>query len=706
MYMKRLSVLVVSVLVLNTVTWTANVTTQRNDNYRSSLNLSEQILNTSNVNQSSFGKLFTRAVKGQVYAQPLYLSGVNIQGKGVRNLVFVATQENNVYAFDADDAAQTAPHWEVNLGKPMPVTDIANIQDLKPVVGITSTPVIDTSSNTIYIVAKSKDGTVRQSLHALDVATGKPRAGSPVVIEGKVGNITFDTKMHLQRPALLLSNGVVYIAFGSHGDREPWHGWVMGYDSRSLRQVSILNTTPTGKQGAIWQSGTGPAADDSGNLYFITGNGTFNANTGGKDLGQSFIKTDRNLSVSDWFAPCNHGFLNSIDLDLGSTGTLLIPQLSLLIGGGKNGYLYVMNTSNMGHYQSSADCGASANKSSGGDKQIVQKIGVIPDATRYRGHLHGTPVYWNGSAGQFLYMWGEGDRLKQFKYEGGKFSSSPTITSSFSAQRGMPGGMLALSGSQSDAVLWASLPHCPGASECDAGDNPAPGILRAFDAKNVSKELWNSSQNSGRDGLDGLLAKFNTPTVANGKVYVATFSNKLVVYGLLNGNPPSPTLNTTVQLGEGWNLVSLPIQPANTGIGSVLSGIASKVEVVYAFNGSAYQGYLPGETGNDLTTMEAGRGYWVYMNSAGTLNLSGKAAAKSVNLTEGWNLAGFSSTASQSVESALSSINGKFEAVYGFDNAANNYRAYVPSEGGDLTRLEPGKGYWIYATSAGVWQLP
>jgi hypothetical protein len=252
----------------------ANVTTQRYDNYRSGVNSKEAILTPSNVNVNKFGKLFSRTVSGQIYAQPLYLSHVTIPGKGQRNLVFVATEDNNVYAFDADDPNASAPIWQVKLGTPVPNKDVDNAQDIKPNIGITSTPVIDPATNTIYLVAKSKDGSnYPHHLHALDVATGQHKSGSPVRITASVpgnqelsaspwyssnrGTLNFNSRWSLQRPSLLLLNGIIYIAFGSHGDRDPYHGWVLGYNATTLKQELTYCTTPYGKQGAVWQSGLG-----------------------------------------------------------------------------------------------------------------------------------------------------------------------------------------------------------------------------------------------------------------------------------------------------------------------------------------------------------------------------------------------------------------------------------------------------------------
>jgi hypothetical protein len=275
----------------------AAVLTQHNDNFRTGANLNETQLNTTNVNVSQFGKLFSRAVDGFVYAQPLYLPDVAIPQMGVHNVVYVATEHNSVYAYDADDPAASSPLWQVNLGDSVPSTDIApDYGDLIPEIGITGTPVIDPVAGAIYVVAKSKDRDgYHQKLHALDVSTGAEQFGGPVEIAGSVlgtgdanvnGTVGFDPFVQLNRPGLLLSNGRVYVAFGSHADMDPYHGWVMAYDAATLQQVAVYNTTPDGGRGSIWMSGQGLTADPVGNIYVTSANGTCDAAADcGRNLG-------------------------------------------------------------------------------------------------------------------------------------------------------------------------------------------------------------------------------------------------------------------------------------------------------------------------------------------------------------------------------------------------------------------------------------
>ena len=349
-----------------------SVLTQHNDSARTGANLSETALNVSNVNVSQFGKLFSRAVDGQIYAQPLVVSNVNIPGIGARNVVFVATMHNSVYAFDAEDPAVTVPYWQVNLGPSVPNQDVGS-PDIQPEIGITATPVIDISSNTIYLVAKTKEsGAYFQRLHALNLSSGQERASSPVVIgasvpgigNGNVGGvIIFSALKQLNRPGLLLLNGHVYVAFGSHGDHLGATGWVLGYDAATLQRTAVFNSDPDGWLGAIWQAGQGLAADAAGFIYLMTGNGDFNYATGGHDLGMSFVKLRTpDLSVADWFTPYNYFDLNSDDLDLSGSGPLLIPGTNLVVGGGKEGVLHLLDRSNMGHFHA------------GGNTQIVQNF--------------------------------------------------------------------------------------------------------------------------------------------------------------------------------------------------------------------------------------------------------------------------------------------------------------------------------------------
>ena len=529
-----LAVLVAAGLTASVVAQTS-VTTQHNDVARTGANLTETALNTTNVNVSQFGKLFERFVDDEIYGQPLYVDGLTIPGQGVRNVVFVATNNDSVYAFDADDPAAINPLWFATYTNPaagiVPVarTDVGQAcgtyVDFAGRIGIGGTPVIDPVAQTIYFVTRTKEsGVFVQRLHALDIRDGTERPGSPLLIQASVvgtgdgrdaqNNIAFNPRTHNQRAALLLDHGTVYVSWASYCDQGPYHGWILGYDAASLQQVMVYNTSPDGGLGGIWQSGGGLTADPAGNIYALTGNGSFNGDTGGRNFGNSFIKVSPAGTLVDWFTPFNWSFLNATDEDLGIQNALLVPDTNLIVGGGKEGVMYVLDRNNLGHYRS------------GNNGQIVQSFQASSAA-----RMNGAPVYWNSPTyGPAIYVWPAGDPLKVFRLVGGLFQTPASAQSSILAPTGMPGGMLSLSASGSavgTGILWATLSRGG-----DANHASQPGILRAYDASNVTRELWNSQQNATRDSL-GLFSKFSPPTIADGKVFVATLSNKLVVYGLI-----------------------------------------------------------------------------------------------------------------------------------------------------------------------------
>ncbi|MBU6400817.1 MAG: hypothetical protein KGS61_10895, partial [Verrucomicrobia bacterium] len=368
-----------------------NVLTYHNDNARTGQNQDETVLSPANVAPNTFGKLFDCPVDGYVYAQPLYMSGVQIPGQGTHNVVFVATEHDSVYAFDADTSqgSTVAPLWQTRLldpnagESPVPITDYG-LSD-PPEEGVTGTPVIDPVSGTLYVVAKIKNYqtvTYVQRLFALDVATGTNKFGGPVDIAASVagsgdgsegsGDVSFEPFYEFQRPGLLLLNGVVYVTFASQGDITPYHGWVLGYAAQSLQLVSAFNDTPNGSDGGIWMSGAGPASDSSGSLYLLTGNGTFDANSGGADYGDSFVKlvsSGSSLRPVDYFTPYNQTWMEANDADLGSGGALVLPDAvgspahpHLVVGAGKNGTIYLLDRDNLGQYHPQ------------GDTQIVQEL--------------------------------------------------------------------------------------------------------------------------------------------------------------------------------------------------------------------------------------------------------------------------------------------------------------------------------------------
>jgi hypothetical protein len=527
----------------------AGTLTHHNDTYRTGQNNTEAALTTGNVNKNQFGKLFSQLVDGQVYAEPLWLPNVNLPGKGVHNVVFVATEHDSVYAFDADSKTLNPnPLWHTSFTNPPNVTSIpkGDIEvglDLSPEVGITSTPVIDTANGTIYLEARTKDtrGTPNcpgpnnvgspyfHFLHALDLTTGSEKAGSPVMICAQVagsgydnsgGVVYFDSMRTHQRPALLLLNGVVYLGFGALEDIDHYHGWVLGYNANTLAQVAVFNDTPNGAKGGIWQSGGGLLADSAGNIYFSTGNGTFDANTGGADYGSAFMRVAPNgsaLKVLDYFTPFNQSGLNLeiINADLASAGPMLLPDQTgsiphLAVACGKTGTIYLMNRDNLGQYNTTGD-------------NIVQALNTTIGVGSVPTGNWGTPAYFNGQ----IYLQGIDDPLKQYTLWHAP-SANPLLSASPMAVSpelvGYPSPVAVVSSNGvTNGIVWEIQ------SDGNAGGKSA--TLRAFDAANIGHEIYNSGQSGKRD-VAGAAVKFATPTVANGKVYVPS-AVELDVYGLL-----------------------------------------------------------------------------------------------------------------------------------------------------------------------------
>jgi hypothetical protein len=493
-----------------------NVLTVNYDNNRTSANLNETILKPSEVNADSFGMLWAYPVDGQIYAQPLYAGQLSVGGQ-TRNVVYVATMHNSLYAFDADQPPGAALLWTTNFGPSVPNT-FYNFNDIQPEVGILGTPVIELAGGIIYLVANTlENGVCLYRLHALDLSTGVEKSGSPVVIgasvpgnapDGVGGVVSFNASDHLQRPGLLLLNGVVYIAFGSHGDILPYHGWILGYDASSLRQVAAFNTTPNGAAGSVWQAGHGLAADDQGNVYAVAANGDYD---GTSNWGESFLKlsTQNGLSVADWFTPDNWATMNQNDFEIGNSGPVIVPGTDLVVGGGKLGNIYLLKRSQMGHSMT-------------GNAGTVQTFQVVNFGIFSR-------ALWNRASGPIFYISGWGDPLKAFRLSNGKFDETPVSQTVQAFAQPYLGMAISGDGVTDDStILWATT--------ADQTGEPVPGTLRAFDASDLSVELWNSDVNASRDSL-GVFAKFAIPTVANGRVYVPTFSNQLAVYGLLRLQP-------------------------------------------------------------------------------------------------------------------------------------------------------------------------
>lgn len=504
-----------------------------NDNFRTGQNLNETVLTPANVNSSQFGKLFSYSTDGISHASPLYVANVAIAGTGSRNVVYVATEHNTVYAFDADGRS-TSPLWQVSFINPaagittVPPADTGETGDINPEIGISSTPVIDVASGTIYVVAKTKEVSggstnYRHRLHALDLRTGAEKFGGPVVLQASVagtgagstgGVLQFNSLRHNQRPALLLSNGVIYIAFASHGDQSPYHGWVLGYNATTLQQTMAYCDSPNGSQAGIWQGGMGPAADSAGNVYFTTGNGAFNANSGGTEYGDSIIKLSPAGVVADYFTSKDQSVMNSNNWDLSSSGPLLLPDQTssrphLLVSAGKNGTIYLVDRDNMGHFTSN-------------DSGVVQTLSnIFPNGTPEPGN-YSAPVYFNGT----VYFGPVNDRVKAFPVNNGLLSTTPTSTSA--SIYPYPGAVLAASANgSSNGILWALQRNDSAVAE--PGSKAA--TLRAYSTASLSTELYNSSQAGASDAF-GPGAKFTVPLVANGRVYVLSQS-QLSAFGLL-----------------------------------------------------------------------------------------------------------------------------------------------------------------------------
>ncbi len=479
-----------------------NITTQHSDNLRDGLNAGETLLTQANVNSTQFGRLFKVVVDDQVFAQPLVVNSVSIGG-GTHSVVYVATANNSIYAFDGVSGTR---YWQVNLG-PAFVVDDAGISctDTLDSAGIMSTPVIDLTHNALYVVAKTYvSGVASHSLHALSLSTGAELSGSPV----QIGATGFNSAPAVQRTGLLLANGNVYFSFAGHCDQGSYKGITFAYQTGTLAQVGVHDASPSDNGAGIWQGGNGAAADAAGSIYWVTGNGTWD---GATNFSETVIKANATLAMLDWHTPTNPQSLDDEDADLTSSGPLLLSGTSLLVTGGKDGYLRLINTANMGHL---------------GDSTAV--LNWQGNTT----HIHSL-AYFNSN----LYEWGQSGYLKVFKFNGTTFSTTPSYTGSIAAL-GHPGASLSISANgTSNGILWAATNSQGQGGGLGAWHMTEPGILYAFSLPGMT-ELWNNQQNTARDDCDNY-AKFAAPTIANGRVYLSSFgtaqtrSGELCAYGLL-----------------------------------------------------------------------------------------------------------------------------------------------------------------------------
>jgi hypothetical protein len=548
------------------------VVTEHNDVSRSGANTNETVLTLSNVNLNTFGKLFTQSVDGFVVGQPLYLSAVRFPNGSTHNVVYVATQHDSVFAFDADSSQ--SPLWSVSFINPaagittVPMSDYGCAGTAFTEIGIVSTPVIDPAADTLFVVAKTlENGAYIYRLHALSVTTGADVI-TPEVLSASVptisGTLQFDPAIEMQRPALLLENGTIYVGFGSNGcDTYAYHGWLLAYSESSLQPVAAYATTPNSTQGAIWQAGGGPAADTDGTIFLATANGTFDANTGGSDYGDSLLHlspASAGLTVLDSFTPYDQATLDANDKDLGSGGVTLLPDQSAphvheMVGGGKEGTLYLVDRDSMGGYNPA------------GDTQIIQSI---PHATT--GPLVSVPAFWNGN----VYVGAPFDAIKAFPLSNDLLATQPS--SETTVQVGWGAGSVSItSNGSNNGILWGVL-------------MPNPAVLYAFNASALGTMLYSSAQAGTRDSL-GTVPKFGAPTIANGKVYVSGTS-LLSVYGLfpqissIAGNNQSAYVGTTLPLAlqvetvdayQGTPIPNASVTCKDDGVGGSFSSVMPMV---------------------------------------------------------------------------------------------------------------------------------
>jgi len=502
----------ISITVTGSLPPPPSVATWGYTSQRNNVNTQEYILTPTNVRASTFKRLFSYPVDGYIYGQPLFVPK-NVTGSS-HNIVYVATENNSVYAFDADGGGQL---WKKSFGSAIPCGNVHGC-GVAATVAITATPVIDTTLRNIYVTNRqfnSSTGTYSHSLHSLNLLTGAENAGSPVTISGSVagsgydavnGKVTFNQKTASDRSALLEMNGVIYVAFGSYGDADPYHGWIIGFSASSLARLTVFNSSPNGQRAGIWG---GPLASDGTYIYTATGNGTWDS---GPDWGNSYMKlspVSGTLSEADFFTPFNVSLLSTDDRDLGSAMATLLPTFSsspfphIMIGAGKEGRIYVISRDNMGHFDSSCDC------------QIVQSIanavGVATNTSDLQRNFS-TPPYWNGN----VYFSGTNDYIKRFHLSTSTSKLTTTPSDHSPTTYAFPGSNPVVSGNgNGSGILWAVE---KGAS-----------VLHAYDANHLSTELYNTSQNATRDAL-GSSIKFAPSLVVNGKVYIGTHDH-LVVYG-------------------------------------------------------------------------------------------------------------------------------------------------------------------------------
>jgi hypothetical protein len=540
-----------------------DVLTYHNDNARTGQALHEEILTPANVNTNHFGKLWILPADGKVDAQPLYVAGISVPGKGTRNVLVVVTEHDSVYAYDADS---TNILWRVSLlGTNETTSDDHGCGQVTPEIGITDTPVVDRqlgANGTIFLVAMSKSGTSTyfHRLHALDLATGADRVPAVTVTatypgtgdNNSGGNVIFDPARYKERPGLLLLNGLIYTAWSSHCDARPYTGWIMAYNEQTLAQTSVLNVTPNGNEGAIWMAGDGLAADASANIYFLDANGFFDSTFTASgfpisnNYGNAFIKlstTGNTLTVADYFNMSNAGTENSTDEDLGSGGEMLLPDMldaqsntrQLAVGAGKDAIIYLVDRTNMGKFSPSTNA-------------IYQQVnGVLG------GRVFSTPAYFNGT----LYYGAENDHIKAIPFQNARLTA---VSSQTPGAFAFPGATPSVSANgTANGIVWAT-------------ENNGTAVLHAYNAANLANELYNSSQATGGRDNFGAGNKFITPTIASARVYVGTTTG-VGVFGLLDQSMLTPLqvwranhFGNPSNVGAGADVAS----PAGDGVANLI----------------------------------------------------------------------------------------------------------------------------------------
>jgi len=647
-----------------------NVLNVNYDTHQTGANLQETTL-TPSLNWSNFGKVGTYPVDGQVYAQPLYVAGVAIGGT-TYNVVYVATMHNSIFAFNADAPQSATPLWQVNLGATVP-SGLYNFTDILPEIGILGTPAIDATNQVLYVVADTLPSSASDpvfQLHALSLVDGHEMFNGPVQITASVsgtgagsnnGTIAFDAFWQLQRPGLMLANGVLYIAFGSHADAGNYQGWIMAYNPSTLQQNAVFNSAPNGRQAAFWQSGRAPAVDGSGDVFAGTGNGDWD---GAANFGESLLRlSGTNLQLLDWYTPEDWSDLNTQDSDVGSSGTILIPGINYLLAGGKSGLLYLVNYDSMGHL--------SANTTGTVQGVQVNAWGVF------------NMVLWNNPvSGPIVYEFDPAGALKAFQIANNQMNS--TILSEYTIDNAANYAGLSLSANSGEnGIAWLIT----GNAEVDG----EPATLHALDATNLAKELWNSDTDSSRDQV-GAFTKFAPPTVVNGRVYVPTLSNAVVVYGLLNSTS-----------GPSTAVISSVVNSASYMEGGVAPG-----ELVTIFGANLGPPSQAGVQLNGAQVADTVEATQVLIGGVASPILY--ASSSQINTVVPFGVTGSTTEIQvvyqgQTTASATVPVQAASPAVFSLDSTGGGQGAILNQDGSVNSQSDPaapGSVVVIYATGAGV----